>query len=104
MDFLKRQLADHKADFEVKVRFISLTLVPPPHQAVNAFLTVTREQKLNHQSKRYRVEPLGGNGGAIADAQGRIKIGFLDGEVMQTTNKYYASKSDNKLNWEVKNF
>ena len=64
MDFLKRTLADHKADFEVRLRFLSLTVVPPPHAAVNLFFKVTRDgTKLCYQSKRYKVEP-GSVGGA----------------------------------------
>ena len=69
-------------------------MVPPPNQAVHVFIKIIRDQKLYFQSKRYKVDPPSGSGGS------RAKITFLEGEIMESNNKYYS----NKDKWESKDF
>lgn len=95
MDFLKRQLADQKVDIEIQIQLLNITLLPPPHQAVDVFLKIVRDQKLYHQSKRYKIEP-------NANSTQKVKFAFQEGELVQTNNKYYSSKSGSKEKWEAK--
>jgi hypothetical protein len=57
MDYLKRTLADTKTEMELTLRPSSITLLPPPQQAVFIFIKISRDNKLIFTSKKYKVDP-----------------------------------------------
>ena len=95
MDFLKRQFAEKKVGIDLQLQLLSITVLPPPHQSVNVFLKIVRDDRVYHQSKKYKVEP-------NTNSTQKTKISFQEGELMQTNNKYYATKSGSKDKWEAK--
>ena len=59
---------------------------------MNIFLKIVRDDRVYHQSKKYKVEPNANN-------TQKTKISFQEGEIMQTSNKYYSTSRDK---WEAK--
>ncbi len=95
MDFLKRQFADQKIDIDLQLQLLSITVLPPPHQSVNIFLKIVRDDKVYHQSRKYKIDP-------NANSTQKAKISFQESELMQSSNKYYATKSGSREKWEAK--
>ncbi len=56
MDYLKRTLAD-KMEMEMIVHAASITLLPPPAQAVFIYIRIQRDTKVVYTSKKYKVDP-----------------------------------------------
>jgi len=91
MDYLKRTLADTKAELELTFKLVSITLTPPPSAPVFVFLRFVRDLKIVYTSQKYKLEP--------SSQPGRSKLFFRDTDFWTTVNKYYANKTKQ---WEAK--
>lgn len=74
MDLLKRTLAD-KVEMVLDLHPVSITLLPPPTQAVSIFIRIQRENKTIFTSKKYKVEP-------SSNYNQRVKVSFSQEDAM----------------------
>jgi hypothetical protein len=88
MDFLKTNNVDEKVRINLQLQLLSITVLTPPHQSVNVFLKIVRNNKVLHESKKFKVEPK-------LYSKYKTNISFQDGELMKT-NRYYTLKTGSR--------
>ena len=85
MDLFKSTFADSKAEVELVVKAVSMTLLPPPVQPVQIYLTFVRDGKTMFTSGKHWLNP--------SKVPGMAKLPFGDADVFKTVNKYYGNKN-----------
>ena len=91
MDLFKSTFADSKAEVELVIKVVSISLLPPPVQPVQIYLSFVREGKNMFTSGKHWINP--------SKVPGMAKLPLGDADVFKTSNKYYGNKN---RQWEAK--